>query len=112
MFRAFLLITALIGSFTVSAKEWLIDVRTAAEYTIEHAEGAINIEYQQIVTGAQKVGVQKQDTVHLYCRSGRRAEIAKELLMQSGYQKVENLGSLQDAESWAKTSRLAVATNH
>ncbi len=112
MFRAFLLMTALIGSFTVSAKEWLIDVRTAAEYTIEHVEGATNIEYQQIVTGAQKVGVQKQDTVHLYCRSGRRAEIAKELLMQSGYQKVENLGSLQDAESWAKTSSLAVATNH
>ena len=111
MFRAFLLITALIGSFTVSAKEWLIDVRTAAEDAIEHAEGATNIEYQQIVTRAQKAGVQKQDTVHLYCRSGRRAEIAKELLMQSGYQKVENLGSLQDAESWAKTSRLAVATN-
>ena len=35
MFRAFLLFTALTGSFTVSAKEWLIDVRTAAEYTIE-----------------------------------------------------------------------------
>ncbi len=112
MFRAFLLITALIGSFTVSAKEWLIDVRTAAEYTIEHAEGAANIEYQQIVTGAQKAGVQKQDTVHLYCRSGRRAEIAKELLIQNGYQKVDNLGSLQDAENWAKTSRLAMATNH
>ncbi|WP_320153812.1 rhodanese-like domain-containing protein [uncultured Tolumonas sp.] len=111
MFRAFLLITALIGSFTVSAKEWLIDVRTAAEYTIEHAEGAINIEYQQIVIGAQQAGIPKQDTVHLYCRSGRRAEIAKELLMQNGYQKVDNLGSLQDAESWAKRSRLAMATN-
>ena len=111
MFRAFLLITALIGSFTVSAKEWLIDVRTAAEYTIEHAEGATNIEYQQIVIGAQQAGIQKQDTVHLYCRSGRRAEIAKELLMQNGYQKVDNLGSLQDAESWAKRSRLAMATN-
>ena len=111
MFRAFLLITALIGSFTVSAKEWLIDVRTAAEYTIEHAEGATNIEYQQIVIGAQQAGIQKQDTVHLYCRSGRRAEIAKELLMQNGYQKVDNLGSLQDTESWAKRSRLAMATN-
>lgn len=111
MFRAFLLITALIGSFTVSAKEWLIDVRTAAEYTIEHAEGATNIEYQQIVIGAQQAGIQKQDTVHLYCRSGRRAEIAKELLMQNGYQKVDNLGSLQDAESWTKSSRLAMATN-
>ena len=111
MFRAFLLITAVIGSFTVSAKEWLIDVRTAAEYTIEHAEGATNIEYQQIVIGAQQAGIQKQDTVHLYCRSGRRAEIAKELLMQNGYQKVDNLGSLQDAENWAKRSRLAMATN-
>jgi phage shock protein E len=111
MFRAFLLMTALIGSFTASAKEWLIDVRTAAEYTVEHAEGATNIEYQQIVTGAQQAGIKKQDTVHLYCRSGHRAEIAKELLIQNGYQKVENLGSLQDAESWAKTSRLAVATN-
>ncbi|NCB61250.1 MAG: rhodanese-like domain-containing protein [Gammaproteobacteria bacterium] len=99
MFRAFLLFTALIGSFTVSAKEWLIDVRTAAEYTIEHADGATNIEYQQIVTGAQLAGIEKQDTVRLYCRSGRRAEIAKALLMQNGYQKVENLGSLQEAKN-------------
>ena len=112
MFRAFLLFTALTGCFTVSAKEWLIDVTTAAEYTIEHADGAANIEYQQIVIGAQQAGIEKQDTVHLYCRSGRRAEIAKELLIQNGYQKVENLGSLQDAESWAKTSHLAVATKH
>ena len=111
MFRIFLLFTALTGCFTASAKDWLIDVRTAAEYTIEHADGATNIEYQQIVIGAQQAGIEKQDTVHLYCRSGRRAEIAKELLIQNGYQKVENLGSLQDAESWAKASHLAVANN-
>ena len=111
MFRALLLLTALMCSFTISAKEWLIDVRTAAEYAVEHVEGAANIEYQQIVTGAQQIGIQKQDTVRLYCHSGRRAGIAKELLMQNGYQKVENLGSLQDAESWAKTSHIAVATN-
>ena len=109
MFRIFLLFTALTGCFTASAEDWLIDVRTAAEYTIEHADGAANIEYQQIVIGAQQAGIEKQDTVRLYCRSGRRAEIAKEMLTQNGYQKVENLGALQDAESWAKTARIIVA---
>ncbi len=111
LLRTFLLVTALIFNFTVKAKDWLIDVRTANEYSIDHADGAANIEYQQIVLGAQHLGIQKQDTVRLYCRSGRRAEIARESLLHAGYQKVENLGSLQEAESWTQTSRIA-AVHH
>ena len=47
--RTWLLIGALLSSLNVSAKEWLIDVRTAEEYSAEHVPGATHIDYQQVV---------------------------------------------------------------
>ena len=111
LFRALLFIMAFVFNLEVTAKEWLIDVRTANEFSIEHVDGATNIEYQQIVSGAQHLGIQKQDTVRLYCRSGRRAEIARQSLLTEGYQHVENLGSLQEAESVIQSARIAVTDN-
>nr|WP_321270268.1 rhodanese-like domain-containing protein [uncultured Tolumonas sp.] len=111
LFRALLFIMAFVFNLEVTAKEWLIDVRTANEFNVEHVDGASNIEYQQIVLGAQQLGIQKQDTVLLYCRSGRRAEIARESLRTEGYQHVENLGSLQEAERLMQSSRIAVTGN-
>ncbi len=109
LFRTYLVLFGLVLTFSINAKEWLIDVRTAYEYNREHVEGAINIEYRQIIPGALHLGIQKQDTVRLYCQSGRRANIARELLVQKGYQNVENLGTLQDAKKWVEKSHIAVA---
>lgn len=83
----------------LQAKTWLIDVRTPQEYASEHVSGAVNIEYQQILSGTAALGVKKSDTVRLYCRSGRRAGLAQEALQQQGYQQVENLGSLEQANA-------------
>lgn len=109
--RSFLFITALIFGFSVNAKEWLIDVRTADEYWLEHLEGATNIEYQQIVISTRELGIKKDDTVRLYCRSGRRAEIAREALLHEGYKSVENLGSFAQAVSWHNKTTRSVATH-
>lgn len=108
-FRTLLLMIGLVFTLSIHAKEWLVDVRTANEYNRDHAEGAINIEYNQIIPGALHLGIQKQDTVRLYCQSGRRANIARELLVQKGYQNVENLGTLQDAKKWVEKSHIAIA---
>lgn len=96
-----LLLAGLLCSLPLQAKTWLIDVRTAQEYASEHASGAVNIEYQQILDGMVALGVKKSDELLLYCRSGRRAGLAQEALRQQGYQQVTNLGSLEQAKAAA-----------
>lgn len=111
LLRILLLMIMLLAGFSLQAKEWLIDVRTPNEYIIEHIEGAENIEYQHIVAGTTQLGIPKQDTIRLYCHSGRRAEIARRSLLQEGYKNVENLGALAQAEAWSKKSGFAVIRN-
>ena len=100
LMRTLLLSAALWMSLGVQAKEWLIDVRTADEFSASHAVGATNIEFQQIVSGVAKLGIAKQEPIRLYCRSGRRAESARQALLAQGYQQVVNLGSLAQAQVW------------
>lgn len=100
--RTGLLIGALLSCLSVSASEWLIDVRTAEEFSAEHVAGAKNIEYQQIVPEVAKLGIGKQEPIQLYCRSGRRAEVARQALLQNGFQRVTNLGSVAAAQTKAQ----------
>ncbi len=99
--KIWLLLAGLLCTLPLQAKTWLIDVRTAQEYASEHASGAVNIEYQQILDGVVALGVKKSDELLLYCRSGRRAGLAQEALRQQGYQQVTNLGSLEQAKAAA-----------
>ena len=99
LLRTLLLAGALLTCWGVQATECLIDVRTAEEYSVEHVSGAKNIEFQQIVPEVSKLGIGKQEPIQLYCRSGRRAESARQALLHEGYQHVTNLGSLAEAQA-------------
>jgi len=86
-------------------KPIVIDVRTTKEWNNGHLNGAILIPYDQI---GEKIGAVVQDKsqkIYMYCRSGRRSQIAKEYLEQRGYKDIVNLGSLEDA---AKTMKLKI----
>ena len=65
------------GKKDADSRALTIDVRTAEEFSAEHVASAKNIEYQQIVPAVAKLGIGKQEPIQLYCRSGRRAEIAR-----------------------------------
>lgn len=71
-----------------------IDVRNAQEYQEQHLEGAINIEYTDILEGV--AGLDKDTEILLYCGSGRRAGIALESLQAQGFTNVTNRGGLAD----------------
>jgi phage shock protein E len=86
-------------------KPLIIDVRTEAEWNDGHIEGAILIPYEVIGERIGKVAKDKSKRIYLYCRSGRRSQIAKETLGKLGYKDVVNLGSLEDA---AKTMKLKI----
>lgn len=100
-----LMFLGLLIMFTSSAiaDTFLIDVRSAAEYNEEHINKAINIPHTQILDGVKELNAKNDDTIILYCRSGKIAGMAKEALNQAGYTKVINLGGLQDAKEALKT---------
>lgn len=72
----------------------VIDVRTAEEFAAGHIEGAINIPFESIVEGVAKLGLKNDDSIVLYCRSGRRSGIADEALTQAGFSHTANAGGV------------------
>ena len=78
-----------------------IDVRTAGEFTAGHVEGAVNIPYEEISARIAEVSEDRDAEIYLYCRSGRRADIAKADLEEMGYSKVENVRTVAAARDKA-----------
>ena len=88
-----------------TAKPLIIDVRTEAEWNSGHIEGAVLIPYELIGDRIGTVARDKAGRVYLYCRTGRRSQIAKETLDKLGYKDLVNLGVLEDA---AKAMKLKI----
>lgn len=69
----------------------MIDVRENDEWEAQHIEGAIHIPLDQVESRLTELSQYKDSTVIMQCRSGRRSEIAGEILMAAGFTKVYNL---------------------
>lgn len=96
--KKILVMAALMLAIPVSwGKTFLIDVRTPAEFSAGHIEGAINIEYQGIGQKIAESGAARDDEVILYCHSGRRAGIARDTLLKAGFVNVQNYGGVEEA---------------
>ncbi|KAF2127267.1 hypothetical protein P153DRAFT_387814 [Dothidotthia symphoricarpi CBS 119687] len=85
-------------------KSLLIDVRSPAEFATGSLSldlrPAINIEYQLIDTlPAVYPDVSKDTSITLYCRSGRRSDIALKTLKALGYTNARDIGGLEDARA-------------
>jgi phage shock protein E len=78
----------------------LIDVRTSEEYQSGHIENANLIPLQDIEQRIKEVenlvNGDKTKPVVLYCRSGRRSGLAKEILLKHGFSNVINIGGIND----------------
>lgn len=74
----------------------LLDVRTPQEYAAGYIKGAINVPH----TDTSKIlsTVKKDDTIILYCRSGRRAGIVADMLAKKGYSNIYHLDG--DIREW------------
>lgn len=69
----------------------LIDVREPDEFAADHAENAKNIPLGDIEAG-KLTKANMTVKIYVYCRSGKRAGVAKTALEKQGYTNVENLG--------------------
>ena len=86
-------------------KPVILDVRTVREWNNGHLDGAVLIPYDQISEKIGAVVKEKSQRIYVYCRTGRRSQIAKEALEQLAYKDVVNLGSLENA---AKSLKLKI----
>lgn len=75
-----------------------IDVRSADEYASGHVQEAINIPHMDIGQRIADVSSNKQQEIKLYCRSGKRAGMAKQTLEKMGYTNVTNIGGYEEAK--------------
>jgi len=83
------------------AATYVLDVRSPEEYASGHVPGAVNIPYDQIA--ARMAEVPKDKDVVLYCKSGRRAGIAAEVLAGQGYTRLQHLEG--DIVAWVDKGR-------
>lgn len=85
---------------TSAGSPLLLDVRTAEEYAAGHLPGAYNLPHDQLPQRLAELGEARDREVIVYCRSGRRAELALEVLQRAGFQR---LGHLQgDYLGWTE----------
>lgn len=96
---------ALIDKMADNTPLLILDVRSPEEYSEGHVPSAINIPHTEV---KQQVSLIKQAAkdgkqIVVYCRSGRRAGYAEEVLQASGIQSLLHLEG--DMIAWSKNNR-------
>lgn len=74
----------------------LLDVRTQEEYEEKRIPNSILIPVDIIEKVELSKITNKNATIFVYCRSGRRSAIASEALVKMGYTNVYDLGGIND----------------
>ena len=74
----------------------LLDVRTQEEYDESHIKGALLIPDYEISDKAGELLADKEATILIYCRSGRRSALAAQALSDLGYSSVYDFGGIID----------------
>lgn len=80
----------------------VLDVRSAEEFAAGHLPGAVNIQHDQIDQRLGELGARDGQIV-LYCRSGRRASLAAQVLQAAGFQQLRHLAG--DFPGWQAERR-------
>jgi phage shock protein E len=89
------------GRKLVEAGVQVVDVRTSHEFAAAHVPGAKNIPVDQIAARADELG-SSSTPVLLYCRSGHRAAIAREMLQRQGFTAVYDMRTLT---AWERSAQ-------
>ena len=81
-----------------TSKDYLIlDVRTREEYEEKHIKNAINFPLDTISSDTAKKIIKNTDQkLFIYCRTGRRSQIASEKLALLGYTNIIDFGGIND----------------
>lgn len=86
----------------------VLDVRTTEEFAQGHVAGARNIPHTEIGARLAELGDARDADIVVYCRSGRRAEMALETLGTAGFKRLFHLEG--DWQRWSAENRPAVTS--
>lgn len=73
----------------------LLDVRSVDEYKISHLDNAVNAPYTEIHVDISSLVPDKEQTIIVYCATGKRSSQAKYTLDYMGYKNVYYLGGIE-----------------
>ena len=69
----------------------ILDVRTPEEYAEGHIPGAINVPHDQVAASLDSLESFLVGEIVVYCRTGRRAGVAENVLREAGFTQVFDL---------------------
>jgi rhodanese-related sulfurtransferase len=70
-------------------KVTILDVREQAEYVFGHIPGAINIPLGELENRFEELN--KNEELHIICRTGNRSDLAAQQLTEKGFNNVKNV---------------------
>lgn len=74
----------------------VLDVRTADEFEKKHIPSAISVPLEELRNGNFSSIPDKNQTILLYCWTGRRAQDSAQILVNKGYKNVYEFGGISD----------------
>ena len=74
----------------------ILDVRRADDFSEGHIPGAVNYANEDILQDKPEVLPDLEQTIYVYCRSGRRSKEAADKLVQMGYTNIIEIGGILD----------------
>ena len=80
----------------------VVDVRTEWEFKRGHFPGSKHVPLHEVKRRIAEFGPKDRPVV-VYCHSGTRSGVAKDVLIRAGYKQVINGGGLEDMMRFAKT---------
>lgn len=81
----------------------ILDVRTPEEFAAGHVPGAKNIPHDQLSNRLAELAGAKDKDIIVYCRSGRRSEMALNTLSSQGFKRLLHLEG--DMIKWQEEAR-------
>ncbi len=81
----------------------VLDVRTATEFAAGHVPGARNVSHDELPARLDELAALRDTPVVLYCRSGRRSQLAEDVLRKAGFIKLLHLEG--DYLAWEAAKR-------
>jgi len=86
----------------------ILDVRSPEEYENGHLVNAINVSHNTVAAKLDKLSQYENNTVVVYCRSGRRAAFAEQVLTKNNFRNLRHLTG--DMNGWL-AAKLPVVTD-
>ncbi len=80
----------------ISSGALVVDVRSKEEFDTGHLEGALHVPHTEVEQKLELFGQDRGRDIVVYCRSGRRSGMAKEVLEKHGFTNVVNGGGYAD----------------